>query len=124
MQWALIFAGVSGAIAIGFGAWSAHGAERFLDAEALGWVKTAVTYQVWHSLALVGTSVLMSIKPGRFLPPAAYAFAAGIVMFSGCLYLLALTAVRLFAFPIPVGGICFIAGWLFMAIYALMVDRR
>jgi len=124
MQWALIFAGASGMVAVSFGAWSAHGAERVLGPEALGWIKTAVEYQVWHSLALVGVSLLMTVKPGRFLPPAALAFAAGIVLFSGGLYLLALSGLRLFAYAIPVGGMAFIAGWLFMAIYALMLDRR
>ena len=124
MQWALIFAGVSGAVAVAMGAWSAHGAEAVLDAQALGWVKTAVQYQVWHTLALFGTYVLMALKPGRFLPLAAGAYAGGIVLFSGGLYLLALTGVRAFALAVPVGGIALLAGWLFIAIYALMLDRR
>ena len=124
MRWTLVFAGVSGGVAVAFGAWSAHGAEAVLDAQALGWVRTAVQYQVWHSLALVGTGLLMVVKPGRFLPVAAGAFAGGIVLFSGGLYLFALSGVRLFAFAVPVGGIAFIAGWLFIAIYALMLDRR
>jgi len=124
MQWALIFAGVSGAVAVAIGAWSAHGAEAVLNAQALGWVKTAVQYQVWHTLALVGTYVLMALKPGRFLPLAAGAYAGGIVLFSGGLYLLALSGVRAFAFAIPIGGMALLAGWLFIAIYALMLDRR
>jgi len=123
-KWVLLFAGVSGAVAVGFGAWSAHGAEAVLDAQALGWIRTAVQYQLWHTLALVGIALLMTVKPGRFLPVAAGAYALGIVLFSGCLYLLALTGIRFFAFPIPVGGIALIAGWMFMAIYALMLDRR
>jgi uncharacterized membrane protein YgdD (TMEM256/DUF423 family) len=124
MQWMLVFAGFSGGVAVAFGAWSAHGAEAVLDAQALAWVRTAVQYQVWHSLALVGIALLMKVKPGRFLPVAAGAYAAGILLFSGGLYLLALSGARFFAFAVPVGGIAFIAGWLFMAIYALMLDRR
>ncbi|HUI17157.1 MAG TPA: DUF423 domain-containing protein [Alphaproteobacteria bacterium] len=124
MQWMLAFAGVSGVVAIAFGAWSAHGAEAVLDPQALGWVRTAVQYQVWHSLALVGTAVLTAVKPGRFLPVAAGAYIGGIVLFSGGLYLFALSGVRLFALVVPLGGIALIAGWLFMAIYALMLDRR
>ena len=124
MQWVLVFAGLSGVVAVAFGAWSAHGAEAVLDAQALGWVRTAVQYQIWHSLALVGIYLLMTVKPGRFLPVAAGAYAGGIVLFSGGLYLYALSGVRLFAFAVPLGGMALMAGWLFMAIYALMVDRR
>ncbi len=124
MQWTLVFASVSGVVAVAFGAWSAHGAEAVLDARALGWVKTAVEYQAWHTLALLGVGVLMTVKPGRFLPYAAGAFALGIVLFSGGLYLLAFIGASFLAYAVPLGGIAMIAGWLFLAIYALMIDRR
>jgi uncharacterized membrane protein YgdD (TMEM256/DUF423 family) len=124
MRWTLLAAGLSGLVAIGFGAWSAHGAEAVLGAQALGWVKTAVQYQAWHSLALLATGVLMAVKPGRFLPLAAGAFTGGIVLFSGSLYLLAFTGWRGFAYPVPLGGIGMLAGWLFLAVYAFMLDRR
>ena len=124
MPWVLASAAVSGLVAVCFGAWSAHGAGSVVGPERVEWIKTAVQYQFWHSLALLGTGVLMQLKPGRFLPLAAGAFGAGIVLFSGSLYLLAFSGAAIFAYGVPVGGICFMAGWLFLAVYALMIDRR
>jgi uncharacterized membrane protein YgdD (TMEM256/DUF423 family) len=117
-------AGLSGFVAIAFGAWSAHGAEPLLGAERAAWLRTAVQYQAWHTLALLAAGVLMGTRPGRFLVAAALAFALGIVLFSGSLYLLALTGWRPIAFATPVGGIAFLAGWLLLAIYALSLDRH
>jgi uncharacterized membrane protein YgdD (TMEM256/DUF423 family) len=124
MRWTLVFAAVSGLVAVAVGAWTAHGAAAVLDPQAVEWMRTAAQYQTWHTLALVGVSVLMGVKPGRFLFPATLAFAAGIVLFSGSLYGLALTHLRAFAFVTPIGGIGFLAGWFFLAIYALSLDRR
>ncbi|HLI11506.1 MAG TPA: DUF423 domain-containing protein [Alphaproteobacteria bacterium] len=120
----LAFAGLSGLAAIGLGAWSAHGARQVLSPQALEWVHTGVQYQAWHSIALLGVGILMAVRPGRFLTPAAAAFALGILLFSGSLYGLAFTGLRAFAYATPIGGIAMLAGWLLIAIYALTFGRR
>ena len=124
MRATLTFAGLSGVVAISLGAWSSHGAQAVVDPGSLEWIRTAVQYQAWHTVALIGVGVLMAVRPGRFLREAAVAFALGILLFSGSLYALALTGARAFAYVTPIGGIAMIAGWLLLAIYGLALDRR
>ena len=124
MRWMFVFAALSGFVAIAIGAWTAHGADALLDAEALGWVRTGMEYQALHSLALLAIGIMMTVRPGRFLGWAGVAFALGIVLFPGGLYGLAFTGIRAFAFATPLGGIALITGWLLLAIYAFALDRH
>lgn len=119
-----IFAAVSGLIAIVLGAWSAHGAEAMLGAQPAEWIKTGVQYQAWHTLALLAVGIMMKVRPGRFLEWSGTAFAVGIVCFSGSLYLLAISGLKAVAYVTPLGGMAFIAGWLLLSIYALVLDRH
>jgi uncharacterized membrane protein YgdD (TMEM256/DUF423 family) len=111
LRFALIFGGAAGAAAVILGAFAAHGLEKRLDKQALDWIETGVRYQMWHALALLGAAALMAWKPGPALSAAAIAWAAGIVLFPGALYLLAFTGTRAFAHVAPFGGAAFIAGW-------------
>ena len=111
--WILTAAAVNGLIAVAMGAYAAHGLATVLDAGRLGWLETAARYQMWHALALLGLAALM--RPRDLARPAlevaAWAFLAGIVMFSGSLFILALTGWRGVAWVTPIGGAAYLVGW-------------
>ena len=94
-------------LAVLFGAFGAHALKATLSAEALGWWQTAVEYQMWHALAVVGLG-LSGIARLR-LP--AWALAGGAVVFSGTLYAMALGAPSWLGAVTPVGGATMIVGW-------------
>jgi len=123
MRFALAFAAASGFLAVALGAWAAHGLEARLGPQGLAWVRTGLDYQGWHAAALLAVAALAERRPGRLpgrLPVwAALAFAAGTVLFSGSLYLLAFTGMRGFAHATPFGGLAFLAGWGLLLAHAL-----
>ncbi|MGE5148055.1 MAG: DUF423 domain-containing protein, partial [Candidatus Eiseniibacteriota bacterium] len=90
----LAFAALSGLMAVAMGAMGAHALKARLDPEALGWLDTAVRYQMWHALALVGVAAFLARRQQRQLCLAALAWMVGTVLFSGSLYALALTGFR------------------------------
>jgi uncharacterized membrane protein YgdD (TMEM256/DUF423 family) len=111
----LVAAAANGLMAIAMGAFATHGLRSVLDADALGWIDTGSRYQMWHALVLLGVALLLvRIQPGRhrrILEVVAWAFLAGIVLFAGSLYLLALTHLQTFAWIAPFGGVALMAGW-------------
>jgi len=121
----LMFAAFNGFFAVLAGAMGAHALRATLSPQALGWIATAERYQMWHALALGVIVALAARKDGLDAPMpyrlavAAALFAAGIVLFSGSLYVLALTDWRPIAMVTPVGGLALMAGWLVLALYAL-----
>lgn len=119
----LILAAIFGLTAVAMGAAGAHALEKRLDPQALQWVDTAVRYQMWHALALLGAAALTAWKPAASLSVAGWAWAAGIVLFCGALYALALTGVRGFAHVAPFGGFALIAGWAALLWYAVRAVR-
>lgn len=120
----VLFAAVSGFIAVAMGAAAAHAFEAMLSPEALDWVATAVRYQALHALAALGAAALMASRPARSLTIAVTAWAAGTVVFCGSLYVLAFTGVRAFAHVTPFGGLALLAGWAALAWYAVTALRR
>ena len=118
-RFALAFAALSGLVAVAMGAMAAHVLMPGLDAQALGWLDTAVRYQAWHALALLGAAVFLARRQDHALGLAALAWMVGTVLFSGSLYLLALTGFRPLAMITPLGGVAFLAGWAALAVYAL-----
>lgn len=105
------------------GAFGAHALEGMLDTSKLDVWDTAVLYQLVHALALLATGALAESRPGkqpsRSLMTAGVAFAAGILLFSGSLYVLALDGPRWVGPVTPLGGVGFITGWLALASAAL-----
>jgi uncharacterized membrane protein YgdD (TMEM256/DUF423 family) len=116
----LFIAAVNGALAVIAGAFAAH--LRNLGAGPDANIRIGAEYQMWHALALGLSALVMRGKPRLCATIAASLFLAGIVLFSGGLYLLALTDVGLFAFMIPFGGAAFIAGWIALAVSALKLE--
>ncbi|MDK2594849.1 DUF423 domain-containing protein [Pseudoalteromonas obscura] len=103
-------------LSVALGAFAAHGLKYHVSEHAVGIFKTAAEYQMTHGLALVAVALLM--KWGMRLKWAGHAFIAGIVLFSGSLYLLALTGAKWLGPITPIGGTCFIIGWLILIVKA------
>jgi uncharacterized membrane protein YgdD (TMEM256/DUF423 family) len=113
---------INGLIAVAMGAFAAHGLKDRLAPEALDWVRTASIYEMWHALALIVVAALLPRSPAVKI--AGWGFLAGCVLFSGSLYLLALTGWHCFAFVTPLGGIAFLIGWAALAWYAIAGSRK
>lgn len=103
-------------IAVALGAFGAHALRRRLPAERLATFQTGVQYQVYHALGiLAGAYVNPSVGSLSLRETAVWLFVLGILLFSGSLYALSLTGIRRFGAVTPLGGLCFIAGWLLLA---------
>ncbi|MBV8656965.1 MAG: DUF423 domain-containing protein [Burkholderiales bacterium] len=99
-------------IAIAAGAFGAHALKAQLSPEMLGVWQTAASYQTTHGLGMIGIAVLMGRFGTILLSRAAFFMMLGIVLFSGSLYLLALTGQREFGILTPFGGAAFLIAWL------------
>ena len=114
---ALAIAALALFVAVAAGAFGAHTLAKQVGPEKIAVWHTAVQYHGWHGLALFGVGLLMRISPElRGLAGAAWCFVAGIVLFSGSLYLLALTNVTALGLVTPFGGVAFLAGWAVLAV--------
>ena len=108
----LVAAGAASAfVAVAAGAFGAHALRMRLVPAALDIWETAARYQMYHALALVAAGWIASIWPGPLPRWAGRLFLAGTAVFSGSLYLIALTGVRWLGAVTPIGGACFLAGW-------------
>lgn len=109
---------VSGFIAVGAGAFGAHALRARLAPDLLTVFETAARYQMYHALALIAVAWVVSRSPGGPAAWAGWLFVGGMIVFSGSLYLLALTGIRWLGAVTPLGGACFLAGWLCLALGA------
>jgi uncharacterized membrane protein YgdD (TMEM256/DUF423 family) len=106
-----------GALSVALGAFGAHGLRSRLPMERLDNFETAARYQMYHALALLAASFASGAAPASSLPViAGWLFIAGILLFSGSLYLLVFTGRRAWGAVTPFGGLAFIAGWICLAI--------
>ena len=103
--------------AVGLGAFGAHFLKSRLSPEDLEIFQTGVNYQFYHALALLAFGLLAEHRP-RLKPWPGYAFIFGIVVFSGSLYLLVLTQIRILGAITPIGGVAFLVGWIGFALEA------
>ena len=106
---------VLGLLGVAAGAFGAHALRGRLSAELLQVFETGARYQLIHALALVGVALAGERRASRALTAAGWLFVAGIVLFSGSLYALALTNIRVWGAVTPLGGLCFLAGWAALA---------
>jgi len=122
MQKLLTIAGISGAVAVLIGAFGAHGLTPHLADNQINTFEIASKYHFYHTLAILGIAVLYPhIIDKRWANRTAYAFAIGIILFSGSLYLLACkdilqlgTFTKIIGPITPVGGLAFILGWIML----------
>lgn len=118
----LRIAAVLGGLGVAIGAFGAHGLkQRLSDPELLAIFETGVRYHFYHALALLAMATMPGLWVSRWAPAAGWAFTVGVVVFSGSLYALALTNIRVLGAITPIGGVAFIVGWfcLIMAAGAL-----
>jgi len=104
----------NGFMAVAMGAFAAHSLEGEAWQSARGWVETGAQYQMAHALALLAVAVLSgrATGPARWwLAVAAWCFLAGVMLFSGGLFVMALTGATGLGAVVPVGGVAFLAGW-------------
>jgi uncharacterized membrane protein YgdD (TMEM256/DUF423 family) len=120
LRWAALL----GALAVALGAFGAHGLKKYVPAETISTFETGVRYQFYHVFALLAVGILYERFPVKWLRYAGNSFLLGILLFSGSLYILtALKATDTVGLSgigaiTPVGGIFFIAGWVFVLIAA------
>jgi uncharacterized membrane protein YgdD (TMEM256/DUF423 family) len=109
---ALTLAAVLMFVGVAAGAFGAHALRARLAPDALSIWQTAVQYHLWHALGLLAAGLLLLQRPDSApLGVASWLFLAGIALFSGSLYALALTGTRGLGALTPIGGIAFLAGW-------------
>jgi uncharacterized membrane protein YgdD (TMEM256/DUF423 family) len=117
-QWLLFLAALSGFIAVSIGAFAAHALKQRISPEMLAIFEVGVRYHMYHALA-IGLAVWISTVSASSLPiVAGWTFFAGIVIFSGSLYTLALTSVKAWGAVTPIGGLLMLIGWACLAIAA------
>jgi len=119
-----IIGSVAGMLGVICGAFGAHGLEDRLDAEMLAIWNTAATYQMYHAVALLGAAWACERFAGRAAVVAGWLLTAGIVVFSGSLYVLALTGVKWLGAITPLGGLAFIVGWAMLIVAAATGNDR
>lgn len=122
MPFFIIAGAVNAAIAVAFGAFGAHALKEKLTEHYLAIWETAVQYQMFHALALLAVGILMSpslFGPVTQLSWAGYLILAGIIIFSGSLYVLSLTGIGILGAITPIGGVAFIAGWIMLIVAAI-----
>jgi uncharacterized membrane protein YgdD (TMEM256/DUF423 family) len=107
---------VLGALGVALGAFAAHGLKGRLGPDMLAVFETAVRYHLVHALAIVAVSWVSERWGGSASAAAGWLFLAGIVIFSGSLYLMVLTGARWLGAITPIGGLALIAGWCALAI--------
>ncbi|HEX7918478.1 MAG TPA: DUF423 domain-containing protein [Gemmatimonadales bacterium] len=117
----LLLGALSGFFAVAAGAFGAHALREVLAPDLLAVFETGARYQMYHALALLLVAVISASAPQRRTVAAAgWFFVGGTLLFSGSLYLLALTGTRWWGAVTPVGGVCFLAGWVCLGVAAIV----
>ena len=107
------------AVSVSLGAFAAHGATKFMTEQQLSWMEKAARYNMYHALALfvVAWALTRWASQTGLLNTAGWSFVAGIVLFSGSLYIMAFSTLRL-GYITPLGGVAFVLGWMLLAVAA------
>lgn len=119
MKVLLIIGAISGFLTVALGAFGAHGLEGRLSEKAIATWEKAVQYQMFHTLAIIGAVLLMQKIQAGSLTTAGWFFIAGILLFSGTLYIYAVSGITIFAIITPVGGVAFLIGWVLLGYSAI-----
>jgi uncharacterized membrane protein YgdD (TMEM256/DUF423 family) len=115
----LLLGAVAAFLGVTLGAFGAHALRGRLSPEMLAVFQTGVQYHMYHALALILVSAIMGRMSGWLIQTAGWCFAAGLVLFSGSLYLLAVTGVTVLGAITPIGGLAFLVGWACLAFAAI-----
>lgn len=113
-KWLLCIGAFLGFIAVAAGAFGAHALKNKLAQDMLAAFETGVRYQMYHALAILLVAGLGFLLPGTLLHLSGWLFISGTVVFSGSLYLLTLSGVKVFGAITPIGGLILLLGWFFL----------
>ncbi|WP_114351506.1 DUF423 domain-containing protein [Saliterribacillus persicus] len=119
MKLFLLIGIINGFLAVALGAFGAHGLEGKLSAKMIATWEKAVTYQMFHTTALLVTGLLLMKTTQTSIVSAGWFFLAGIILFSGSLYIYSTTSIKTFAMITPIGGLAFLIGWVILG-YAVV----
>ena len=123
-RYAIAVGALAMAVAVVLGAFGAHALKARLAVDAMATWQTAVQYQAWHALGLMGVGLWMERwLERRGLRVAAWLLVVGILLFSGSLYAVALTGLRALGAITPIGGVAWIVAWVLVAVAALRTSR-
>jgi uncharacterized membrane protein YgdD (TMEM256/DUF423 family) len=119
----MILAGLNGFLAVALGAFGAHGLKGFLEGkedavQRLDWWTTAAHYHLTHALALAAIAFIASRTTSGLAKISGWGFQLGIVLFSGSLYVMTLTGIRILGAVTPLGGLGLLVGWLCLLLAA------
>ena len=112
----IIAGSISCALCVMIGAFGAHALKEILDDYGKSIYNKAVLYHMFHSIALLILGLINKIQPEISLSISGWSFLFGIILFSGSLYILAITGIKSLGMITPIGGILFIIGWVFLII--------
>ncbi|NNF66834.1 MAG: DUF423 domain-containing protein [Gammaproteobacteria bacterium] len=110
---------IVGALGVAFGAFGAHALKNRVAEDLLAVFEIGVRYQMYHAMALLVVTWAAARWPSGAVNTAGWLFLVGIVIFSGSLYVMTLTGARWLGAITPIGGLCLILGWAFLAVAAL-----
>ncbi|WP_407269216.1 DUF423 domain-containing protein [Radiobacillus sp. PE A8.2] len=114
MKLFLLLGAINGFLAVALGAFGAHGLEGKISENSIKVWEKAVNYQMFHTMALFVTGILISKFATGGLQSAGWFFFIGILLFSGSLYIYAISSVKFFAMITPLGGVAFLIGWVLL----------
>jgi uncharacterized membrane protein YgdD (TMEM256/DUF423 family) len=109
-------AGIFAFLSVALGAFGAHSLKNVLDDYGRSIYEKAVLYQMFHAVALFVVGVIQHFDKGRSFSMAGWGFFVGIILFSGTLYLLAITGLKWLGAITPIGGVAFLFGWFWLII--------
>jgi uncharacterized membrane protein YgdD (TMEM256/DUF423 family) len=121
----LVMAALLGGTAVAGGAFATHALRDQLSETSLRIFETGIRYQMYHALALLGVALMMARADilSSWLVTAGWAFVGGVLIFSGSLYTLSLSQIKILGAVAPIGGVALILGWGALAGFALMGDN-
>lgn len=114
----MVLGAVSGAISVAAGAFGAHALRARVEPRMLEVFETGARYQMYHALALMAVAWASTRWAGSLVNASGWLFVAGTLLFSGSLYAMTFTGIRALGAVTPIGGVCFIAGWVCLALAA------
>ncbi|ATZ12480.1 DUF423 domain-containing protein [Erwinia amylovora] len=120
----LIFCSLSGFFYVMLGAFGAHVLSHSLGSAEMTWMTTGLDYQAFHTLAILGLAAAMLCRTNIWFYWSSAFLALGTVLFSGSLYCLALSHLKIWVWITPIGGTCFLIGWGLMLVGALRLKKR
>ncbi|HEY3389024.1 MAG TPA: DUF423 domain-containing protein [Prolixibacteraceae bacterium] len=117
MKTVLTIAAISGLLAVILGAFGAHALKGIIGPEMLETYKTGNQYHFYHTFALLMTGILMNFNQTKALRWSAYLFMTGLILFSGSLYVMAISGIKALGIITPFGGTVWIAAWILLFVH-------